>query len=306
MKSILILASMLLALANPCAAATDGEAAVPVRHEISGAVYQYTVQAEDSSESIAARFGEPASTVFIGAEEPEPGSTITVDNRHVVAAATDDGVVINLPQRMLFLIRDGKLAGAFPATVGRPDWPTPTGSYEIASLTLNPTWHVPPAIRAEMEDEGIPVGAEVAPGPKNPLGKRWIGLDHDGIGIHGTNHPLSIFHFGSHGCIRLTPESATALWTMVSRSDPVEIVYQPVAMAVLDNGQIFLESDTDAYERGRPDLDAVRAAARMNGIERSVDWAAASRVLVMVEGVARRIDLGRQTTTSDGDAREQR
>jgi L,D-transpeptidase ErfK/SrfK len=127
------------------------------------------------------------------------------------------------------------------------------GSYRIASLSLDPTWHVPPAIRAEME-EGIPTSAQVEPGPANPLGKRWIGLDHGGIGIHGTNHPRSIFHFGSHGCVRLGPDSIGSLFKMVRRSERVEIVYQPVALAVLADGRIFVESDSDPYEQGRPDI----------------------------------------------------
>jgi len=199
---------------------------------------------------------------------------------------------------MLFVFRDGRLAGAWPVTVGRPDWRTPLGSYRVAALELNPTWHVPPAIRAEMEDDGIPTSTVVKPGPSNPLGRRWIGLDHGGIGIHGTNHPNSIFYFGSHGCIRLAPEAVGKLFHLVKHDEPVEIVYQPVALAALADGSIFLESDSDPYEQGRPDLDALHAAARAAGIEGSINWSHASRVLVMVEGIARRIDLGRQSDSA--------
>jgi hypothetical protein len=70
---------------------------------------------------------------------------------------------------MLFVFREGHLAAAWPVTVGRPDWRTPLGSYPIAALELNPTWHVSPAIRAEMEDEEIPSSAEVKPGLLIPL-----------------------------------------------------------------------------------------------------------------------------------------
>ena len=273
---------------------------IPVRHEISGARFVYQVSENDSSDSIAARFGEPELTLFPDGSEPEPGGAITIDNRHVAAAAIDQGVVINIPQRMLFVFRQGQLAGAWPITVGRPDWPTPLGTYRIASLSMNPTWHVPPAIRAEMEDEGIPTSARVKPGPANPLGKRWIGLDHGGIGIHGTNHPVSIFHFGSHGCVRLAPDSVDRLFRMVTRSEQVEIVYQPVALAALPDGRIFVESDTDPYELGRPDIGSLHAAARAAGLEGSIDWARASRALVTVEGIARRIDQGQETESAGG------
>ncbi|HKD69198.1 MAG TPA: L,D-transpeptidase family protein [Candidatus Binataceae bacterium] len=265
---------------------------VPVRHEISGDRFQYEVSDDDTSRSIAARFGEPDTIILLNGGEPEPGAKIDVDNRHVAAAETADGVVINVPQRMLFVFRDGHLAAAWPVTVGRPDWPTPLGSFYVASRQTNPTWHVPPAIREEMEEEGIDPGDVVQPGPRNPLGKSWVGLDHGGIGIHGTNRPLSIFLFGSHGCVRLNPADGTKLLHMVSPNEPVEIIYQPVALAVLSDGRIFLESDSDPYGSGRPHFDDVRRAARAAGVEDKIDWERASHALAMVEGVARRIDKG--------------
>jgi L,D-transpeptidase ErfK/SrfK len=287
------------ALALTAAVGRGGESApkgprrVPVRHEISGDSFQYEVADDDTSRSIAARFGEPDEIMLLNGGEPEPGSKILVDNRHVAPAEVADGVVINIPQRMLFVFRDGKLAEAWPTTVGRPDWPTPLGSFYVASKRLNPTWHVPPAIREEMADEGIDPGSEVKPGPKNPLGKDFLGLDHGGIGIHATNHPLSIYLFGSHGCIRLNPDSASKLFHMTATSEPVEIIYQPVALAVLSDGRIFLESDSDPYAMGVPHLPDVREAARAAGVEDKIDWQRASRVMVMVEGVARRIDKAR-------------
>jgi L,D-transpeptidase ErfK/SrfK len=300
-------ASLFLAIfaltATAEAAALDApeKISIPVRHEISGEQHTYQVTEDDTSESIAARIGEPVVTLFPDGSEPEPGRTITIDNRHVAAAAVDQGIVINVPQRMLFAFKGGRLIGAWPITAGRPDWQTPIGSYQIASLSLNPTWHVPPAIRAEMEEEGIRTSVEVKPGPDNPLGNRWIGLDRGDIGIHGTNHPSSIFHFGSHGCIRLAPESIDLLFRMVTLSERVEIVYQPVALAALDDGRIFLESDTDPYERGRPDLGSLHMAARTAGLEDSIDWPRASRTLVTVEGIARRIDRRRKAEAAADD-----
>jgi L,D-transpeptidase ErfK/SrfK len=277
-----------------------GATPVSLGHEVSGERFAYQVEEHDTSDSIASHFGEPALTLFPDGDEPKPGDTIIIDNRHVAAAALAEGIVINVPQRMLFVFRDGHLAGAWPVTVGRPDWRTPLGSYRIAALELNPTWHVPPAIRAEMEDDGIPTSAVVKPGPSNPLGQRWIGLDHGGIGIHGTNHPNSIFYFGSHGCVRLAPEAVSKLFHLVKHDEQVEIVYQPVTLAVLADGRIFMESDADPYEQGRPDLHALQAAARAAGIEGSINWSRASRALVMVDGIARRIDLGGEADPASG------
>jgi L,D-transpeptidase ErfK/SrfK len=273
---------------------------VSLGHEVSGERFAYQVEEHDTSDSIASHFGEPALTLFPDGNEPKPGDTIIIDNRHVAAAALAEGIVINVPQRMLFVFQDGHLAGAWPVTVGRPDWRTPLGSYRVAALELNPTWHVPPAIRAEMEDDGIPTSAVVKPGPSNPLGQRWIGLDHGGIGIHGTNHRNSIFYFGSHGCVRLAPEAVSKLFHLVKHDEQVEIVYQPVTLAVLADGRIFMESDADPYEQGRPDLHALQAAAHAAGIEGSINWSRASRALVMVDGIARRIDLGGEADSASG------
>jgi L,D-transpeptidase ErfK/SrfK len=153
-----------------------------------------------------------------------------------------------------------------------------------------------------MADEGIDPGDEVKPGPRNPLGKNFLGLDHGGIGIHATNHPLSIYLFASHGCIRLAPDSASRLFHMAANSEPVEIIYQPVALAVLRDGRIFLESDSDPYAQGIPHLQDVRAAAQAAGVENSIDWQRASRVLITVEGVARRIDKARPPDANDEPA----
>ena len=289
-------AAAVLALSGAARAAETAPKApqtVPVRHEISGDRFQYVVEDDDTSRSIAARFGEPDEIMLLNGGDPEPGAKIVVDDRHVAPAVIADGVVINIPQRMLFVFRDGKLAAAWPATVGRPDWPTPLGSFYVASKRLNPTWHVPPAIREEMADEGIDPGDEVKPGPRNPLGKNFLGLDHGGIGIHATNHPQSIYLFASHGCIRLAPDSAGKLFHMAATSEAVEIIYQPVALAVLSDGRIFLESDSNPYAMGVAHLQDVRQAARAAGVEDSIDWQRASRVLIMVEGVARRIDKAR-------------
>ena len=67
-------------------------------------------------------------------------------------------------------------------------------------------WIVPESIQEEMRREGKDVLTRVPPGPDNPLGRHWIGLSIGGIGIHGTIAPSSVYHFRSHGCIRLHPD----------------------------------------------------------------------------------------------------
>jgi lipoprotein-anchoring transpeptidase ErfK/SrfK len=73
----------------------------------------------------------------------------------------------------------------------------------------DPTWYGPRQV--------------VAPGARNPLGTRWIGLSKQGYGIHGTNQPGSIGRAASHGCIRMRKADVEELFEMVSVGDIVEL-----------------------------------------------------------------------------------
>jgi hypothetical protein len=63
----------------------------------------------------------------------------------------------------------------------------------------------------------------IPPGPDNPVGTRWVGLNQKGYGIHGTNEPGSIGKARSHGCIRMRNHDIEQFFTMVSVGDTVEI-----------------------------------------------------------------------------------
>src|SRR5579864_1828515 len=121
MRRIVLYLALVAAAAATAVATGRADMAVPqtsqavaVRHEVSGDRFQYEVGDDDTSRAIAARFGEPDTIILLDGGEPEPGAKITVDNRHVAAAAIGDGVVINVPQRMLFVFRAGQLAAAWP------------------------------------------------------------------------------------------------------------------------------------------------------------------------------------------------
>jgi L,D-transpeptidase ErfK/SrfK len=100
-----------------------------------------------------------------------------------------------------------------------------------------------------MSRRGENVLTRVPPGPHNPLGRYAIFLDTPGYLIHGTDRPDSIYHFRSHGCIRLSSADIASLFNQVSTDEPVKIIYQPVCLACLPDGQVFLEVDPDVYHR---------------------------------------------------------
>ena len=93
--------------------------------------------------------------------------TILIPGQHQVAGLVRDGVVINLPELMNFRWVDGRPVARYPVSVGRVARPTPVGTLQSVNRIPNPSWR-------------RPNGSVMAPGPKNPLGDRWIGLSKPG------------------------------------------------------------------------------------------------------------------------------
>lgn len=118
-------------------------------------------------------------------------------------------IVVSIPDRKVALVEDGRLVKVYPAAVGRKSTPTPAGQFTVVTLVKDPTWYGP---RKEV----------VPPGPKNPVGSRWIGISRKGYGIHGTNQPRSIGRAASHGCIRMRTPDLEELYQMVRIGDAVE------------------------------------------------------------------------------------
>jgi L,D-transpeptidase ErfK/SrfK len=217
------------------------------------------------------------------------GERLRIDNRHLVPETLEQGILINIPQRMLFLFQGGRLMMSYPAGLGRPDRQTPTGEYHITRLEKNKTWCVPKSIQEEMRRAGKPVLKHVAPGPGNPLGKYWIGLSVPGYGIHGTIAPASIYRMRTHGCIRLHPDDAAALYAQAFPGMPVKIIYAPVLLARLGDGRILAEVNPDVYNRAGDPLPALRDLAHGQGVAEKIDWTAAGELARARQGVAREI-----------------
>lgn len=259
---------------------------------LNGAVFYYTVQRGDSLTGIGARFGmDPlvlartnglAATALL-----KIGQVLEVDNRHIVPDGMSHGILINLPQRMLFRMADGGLQAAYPVALGRPDWPTPTGEVTVTSRVEGKTWFVPQSIQEEMLREGQEVQTQVPPGPDNPLGKHWLGLSLPGYGIHGTIAPQSIYQFRSHGCIRLHPDDAAELFGAVQEGDAGVIIYQPVLLFSSPDERVFLEVHRDIYKKGIDVYALARELADVAGVSEQIDWKKAAAVIRAHEGLAR-------------------
>ncbi|MDQ6939310.1 MAG: L,D-transpeptidase [Verrucomicrobiota bacterium] len=120
------------------------------------------------------------------------------------------------------VIKDGdKIVAHFPITPGSTKLPAPIGTWKILGIATLPWFR---------HDEGVlnfGVRTEnffnLPPGPNNPVGILWMGLNKPGIGIHGTNNPETIGRAGSHGCIRTANWDAARIKDLVTVNNVVEI-----------------------------------------------------------------------------------
>jgi len=191
---------------------------------------------------LAARFDRPAvDAAVIGADADGPQFTparagVAVDRRTMVAAigellrsgarsplmlvtnvvaptrsVADFGpvIVVNRAANTLRLYRGSTLVRTFRVATGQSIYPTPAGIWRIVDKQLDPWWY-PPTYDAWAK--GL---KPVPPGPANPLGTRWMGLNAPGVGIHGTDAPASIGYSASHGCIRMQVPDAEWLFEHV-------------------------------------------------------------------------------------------
>src|SRR5262249_39343641 len=142
-------------------------------------------------------------------------------------------------------------------------------------------------------EEGKEVKTRVPAGPKNPLGKYFIGLSLDGIGIHGTIQPLTIHHPRTHGCLRLHPDDVAALFGKVAIDTPGQIVYEPALLARLDDGRIFVEADPDIYEREPNPIGDLEALADSRNLSKMIDWRQVRETVERRDGLAREVTVGR-------------
>ena len=126
-------------------------------------------------------------------------------------------VVIRRDSKRLHFYRGMRLWKVFGVATGQSSYPTPIGRFSIVTMQRNPWWYPPDAEWAEGQEP-------VPPGPGNPLGTRWMGLNVSAVGMHGTPDAASIGYSASHGCIRMRIAEAEWLFNRVRVGTTVFIV----------------------------------------------------------------------------------
>jgi lipoprotein-anchoring transpeptidase ErfK/SrfK len=152
-----------------------------------------------------------------GARDPLTLLTNAVTPKRTVATF-GPVIVITRGANTLRLYRGMRLVRTFRVATGQAIYPTPSGVWRIVDMQRNPWWYPP------TYDEWAKGLTPVPPGPSNPLGTRWMGLNAPGVGIHGTDDPTSIGYSASHGCIRMQVPDAEWLFEHVHVGTPVVVL----------------------------------------------------------------------------------
>jgi lipoprotein-anchoring transpeptidase ErfK/SrfK len=122
-------------------------------------------------------------------------------------AVVSTHLVVDLERLRATLFRDGRAVFHAPVGVGRPEWPTPKGTFYIRNqLTLASTFYGPVAFGTSARSAVLtdwPAGGYV--------------------GIHGTNEPELVPGYVSHGCIRMRNDDILRLAKLMPVGTPLTV-----------------------------------------------------------------------------------
>jgi lipoprotein-anchoring transpeptidase ErfK/SrfK len=134
--------------------------------------------------------------------------------RQIVSYPTREApgtIIIDTPNTYLYYVVGGGQAVRYGIGVGRDGF-TWSGTQSITKKAEWPNWTPP----AEMIARQPYLPRFMAGGPGNPLGARAMYLGGTVYRIHGTNAPGTIGTHVSSGCIRLTNEDVSDLYSRVN------------------------------------------------------------------------------------------
>jgi hypothetical protein len=101
----------------------------------------------------------------------------------------------------------------------------PVGELRVIVVAPNPNYTFDPELFPESPEAKTPGRKLILqPGPNNPVGAVWIGLDKPGYGMHGTPNPEQVGRTESHGCFRLANWDAEYLMKLAWVGMPVSVV----------------------------------------------------------------------------------
>jgi lipoprotein-anchoring transpeptidase ErfK/SrfK len=152
------------------------------------------------------------------------GTAVNVPSvRYPIPASKAAFIRIRLAEKTLQAFdASTNLLAHFPCSIAQRVEKRPLGQLFVERLVSNPNYRFDPAIFPE-SPEALELGRVliIPPGPNNPVGTAWIGLNRPGYGIHGTPLPEEVGRTESHGCFRLANWNAEYLLQLVNVGTPV-------------------------------------------------------------------------------------
>jgi lipoprotein-anchoring transpeptidase ErfK/SrfK len=139
---------------------------------------------------------------------------VTLDTREAPGT-----IIIDTANTYLYYVLGGGRALRYGVGVGREGF-TWSGVQTVTRKAEWPDWHPP----AQMIARQPYLPRVMAGGPGNPLGARAMYLGSSEYRIHGTNDPTTIGTFVSSGCIRLTNEDVSDLFSRVQVGSKVVVL----------------------------------------------------------------------------------
>jgi lipoprotein-anchoring transpeptidase ErfK/SrfK len=166
-----------------------------------------------------------------------PGMEETADlparfRRQMIEYRTNEApgtIVIDTSNTYLYLVLGNGRAMRYGIGVGRDGF-TWSGTQTITKKAEWPDWTPPP----EMIQRQPYLPRYMAGGPGNPLGARAMYLGNTIYRIHGTNAPTTIGGRVSSGCIRLTNEDVTDLFSRVHVGTKVVVLPMTARRAAIN------------------------------------------------------------------------
>src|SRR5262249_46923652 len=116
-------------------------------------------------------------------------------------------IIIDTPNRFLFLVQENGKALRYGIGVGRPGF-TWAGVKSVTAKREWPDWRPPDEMLKRRPD----LPRYMPGGPDNPLGARALYLGNTLYRIHGSNEPWTIGTQVSSGCIRMRNEDVIDLY----------------------------------------------------------------------------------------------
>ncbi|MGH2755033.1 MAG: L,D-transpeptidase family protein, partial [Actinomycetota bacterium] len=207
------------------------------------------VRQRASRGALAAALDSGADTVDLSVETIEPTANDTYDQV----------ILVHIGENKVYLYQDGKITHEYLVATGQPEYPTPTGEYEITEKRYMPTW-----INPSPDGWGASMPESIPPGISNPLGLRALNWSAPAIRFHGTQATYSLGYNASHGCVRLSNDDVIELYDLVDVGTPIISVnfgsYDP-----LYTSTSVVDQETTATEEADEAADSAESGSSGSG-----------------------------------------